>query len=183
MLLLFRYLMICLKANSPFTLMIHSQSQAFGKSLMLARDDTKERREGGMMAQELQSSSTRDGWRRHNEACSSKAFRAFSAQNRLNQIQIFYTKPAGVTGTNGPMFKYFIRSSVQAETRQVGFEKCVSVVKILPGRIFSWKQIAEWSLVMFWSCFRWWWYYCWHCIFSFSWLQNNRNTNNFLSSV
>jgi len=50
---------------------------------------------------------------------------------------IFYTKPAGVTGTNGPMFKYFIRSSVQAETRQVGFEKCVSVVKILPGRIFS----------------------------------------------
>ena len=43
------------------------------------------------------------------------------------------------------MFKYFIRFSVQAETRQVEFEKCVSVVKILPGRIFSWKQISEWS--------------------------------------
>ena len=43
------------------------------------------------------------------------------------------------------MFKYFIRFSAQAETRQVEFEKCVSVVKILPRRIFSWKQISEWS--------------------------------------
>ena len=40
------------------------------------------------------------------------------------------------------MFKYFIRFSVQAETRQVEFEKCVSVVKILPGRIFS-KYLNE----------------------------------------